>query len=113
MCSFVVNTTDRSLLSLYIVLERHPNSEGRKILMAKKRIRIDEDKCIGCGLCVSACHEGVIGLVDGKARLLQEDHCDGLGNCLPVCPVQAISFHLDPLLSVVFLVSTVSVLYWA
>lgn len=55
-------------------------------------IKIDGNKCIGCGLCVSACHEGAIGMVDGKAKLLRADHCDGLGNCLPVCPAQAISF---------------------
>jgi len=61
--------------------------------MAGKIIRIDESKCIGCGLCVSACKEGAIGLVDGKARLLREDYCDGLGNCLLVCPTDAISFE--------------------
>ena len=56
-------------------------------------IKIDETKCIGCALCVSACREGAIGIVDGRAKLLREDHCDGLGNCLPVCPVGAISFE--------------------
>jgi len=61
--------------------------------MAGKIIKIDESKCIGCGLCVSACKEGAIGLVDGKAKLLREDYCDGLGNCLPVCPTEAISFE--------------------
>jgi len=61
--------------------------------MVRKIIKIDEDKCNGCGLCVSACHEGAIGLVDGKARLLRDDYCDGLGNCLPVCPMEAISFE--------------------
>ena len=61
--------------------------------MIRKMIKIDESKCNGCGLCVSACHEGAIGLVDGKARLLREDYCDGLGNCLPVCPTKAISFE--------------------
>ena len=61
--------------------------------MVKKIIKIDESKCIGCSLCVSACKEGAIGLVDGKARLLREDYCDGLGNCLPVCPTEAISFE--------------------
>ena len=61
--------------------------------MIRKIIRIDESKCNGCGLCVSACREGAIGLVDGKAKLLSEDYCDGLGNCLPVCPTEAISFE--------------------
>ncbi|MCL2028979.1 MAG: 4Fe-4S binding protein [Deltaproteobacteria bacterium] len=61
--------------------------------MIRKVINIDEEKCDGCGLCVSACLEGAIGLVDGKAKLLREDYCDGLGNCLPVCPAEAISFE--------------------
>lgn len=55
-------------------------------------IQIDEDKCIGCRLCVDACHEGAIGMVDGKARLLRDDYCDGLGDCLPACPTGAITF---------------------
>ena len=61
--------------------------------MLKNIIKIDENKCVGCSLCVSACKEGAIGLIDGKARLLREDYCDGLGNCLPVCPIGAISFE--------------------
>ena len=61
--------------------------------MVRQIIKIDGDKCNGCGLCVSACHEGAIGLVDGKAKLLRDDYCDGLGNCLPVCPAEAISFE--------------------
>jgi NAD-dependent dihydropyrimidine dehydrogenase PreA subunit len=56
-----------------------------------KTIRIDEDLCDGCGECVSACHEGAIGLVDGKARLVREDHCDGLGSCVGECPRGAIT----------------------
>lgn len=60
--------------------------------MVRKIIEIDEEKCNGCGLCVNACHEGAIGLIDGKAKLLRDDYCDGLGNCLPVCPTDAISF---------------------
>lgn len=60
--------------------------------MVRKIITIDKDKCIGCGLCVNACDEGAIGMVDGKAQLLRDDYCDGLGNCLPVCPTDAISF---------------------
>jgi len=61
--------------------------------MIRKIIKIDAEKCNGCGLCVSACHEGAIGMVDGKAVLLRDDYCDGLGNCLPVCPTNAISFE--------------------
>jgi len=61
--------------------------------MFRKIIKIDENKCVGCSLCVSACKEGAIGLVDGKAKLMRKDYCDGLGNCLPVCPTGAISFE--------------------
>jgi len=61
--------------------------------MVRTIIKIDEEKCSGCGLCVSACHEGAIGLVDGKAKLLRDDYCDGLGNCLPACPTEAITFE--------------------
>lgn len=62
--------------------------------MIRKIITIDEEKCNGCGLCASACHEGAIGMVDGKAKLLREDYCDGLGDCLPACPTGAISFEM-------------------
>ncbi|MBE6969107.1 MAG: ferredoxin [Ruminococcaceae bacterium] len=61
--------------------------------MIRRIIIIDEDKCNGCGLCAKACHEGAIGMVDGKAKLLREDYCDGLGDCLPVCPMDAIRFE--------------------
>ena len=60
--------------------------------MIRKIIQINEDKCIGCGACAEACHEGAIGMVNGKAKLLRDDYCDGLGNCLPACPADAITF---------------------
>lgn len=60
--------------------------------MIRKIITIDEALCNGCGLCASACHEGAIGIVGGKAKLLREDYCDGLGDCLPACPMGAITF---------------------
>lgn len=60
--------------------------------MIRKIIEIDEEKCNGCGACAQACHEGAIGMVDGKAKLLRDDYCDGLGDCLPACPTGAIRF---------------------
>lgn len=60
--------------------------------MIRKIISIEEEMCDGCGLCVEACHERAIGIVDGKAKLLREDYCDGLGDCLPACPQNAITF---------------------
>lgn len=60
--------------------------------MVRRIIQINEDKCNGCGACASACHEGAIGMVDGKAKLLRDDYCDGLGDCLPTCPTGAIKF---------------------
>jgi len=60
-----------------------------------KTIKIDESKCDGCGLCVEACHEGALALVDGKAKLVRPNFCDGMGDCLPACPQDAISFVED------------------
>lgn len=62
--------------------------------MKRRIIKIDETLCNGCGLCATACHEGAIGMVNGKAKLLREDYCDGLGDCLPACPMKAITFEM-------------------
>ena len=61
--------------------------------MIRRIITIDTEKCTGCALCVNACHEGAIQMVDGKARLMRDDFCDGLGDCLPACPTNAITFE--------------------
>ena len=61
--------------------------------MIRRIIKIDEEKCNGCGACATACHEGAIAMINGKARLMREDYCDGLGDCLPACPANAISFE--------------------
>ncbi|MBO5210069.1 MAG: 4Fe-4S binding protein [Lachnospiraceae bacterium] len=61
--------------------------------MIRKIIKIDQEKCNGCGACASACHEGAIEMMDGKAKLTREDYCDGLGDCLPACPTNAITFE--------------------
>ena len=62
--------------------------------MIRKIIKIDSEKCNGCTACVTACHEGAIDMIDGKAHLLREDYCDGLGDCLPVCPTGAITIDI-------------------
>ena len=61
--------------------------------MIRKIIKIDEEKCNGCGACAAACHEGAIEMVNGKAHLTRENYCDGLGDCLPACPTGAITFE--------------------
>jgi ferredoxin len=59
----------------------------------RRIVRIDEEKCDGCGLCASACHEGAIAIIHGKARLVSETYCDGLGDCLGECPRGAITIE--------------------
>ena len=61
--------------------------------MIRKIIKIDENKCNGCGLCAAACHEGAIEMIDGKAKLTRENYCDGLGDCLPACPTGSFTFE--------------------
>ena len=61
--------------------------------MLRKIVNINEEKCNGCGACASACHEGAIVMIKGKARLIKEDYCDGLGDCLPACPADAITIE--------------------
>lgn len=90
---FVVKTTDICARVMYnIIIAISPIIIERNNIMIRKIIRIDEEKCNGCGACANACHEGAIGMVNGKAKLLRDDYCDGLGDCLPACPADAISF---------------------
>ena len=60
--------------------------------MKRQIIEINEEKCNGCGACATACHEGAISMVNGKAKLMRDDYCDGFGDCLPNCPTGAITF---------------------
>lgn len=75
---------------MYINIQENKKGDFK---MIRKIIKIDEDKCNGCGLCADACHEQAIIMVNNKARLIKDDYCDGLGDCLPVCPTNAISFE--------------------
>ena len=61
--------------------------------MKRRIIKIDEEKCSGCGACAEACHEGAIEMIGGVAKLTRENFCDGLGDCLPECPTGAITFE--------------------
>ena len=69
------------------------NKLHKETLMIRKIIKIDKEKCNGCGACAAACHEGAIEMINGKATLTREDYCDGLGDCLPACPTNAITFE--------------------
>ncbi len=66
----------------------------RRIMGSRNIITIDEDKCTGCGSCVTACTEGALRIVNGKARLVEERFCDGLGACIGKCPTGALKIEL-------------------
>ncbi|MGE4569489.1 MAG: ATP-binding protein [Bacteroidales bacterium] len=61
--------------------------------MRRTLVKIDADKCNGCGECITGCHEGALQLINGKAVLVREDYCDGLGACIGDCPVGAITLE--------------------
>ena len=76
-----------------ILAETKVKYDKWRVKMIRKIIRIDKEKCNGCGVCADACHEGAIDIINGKAELVREHFCDGLGDCLPECPTGAISFE--------------------
>ena len=76
-----------------IIWAQNQKNQRRSQQIIRKIIKIDEEKCNGCGLCASACHEGAIDIIDGKAKLVRENFCDGFGDCLPGCPTGAITFE--------------------
>ena len=82
------------IISIMISYLNHNQLPERYRFMLGRKIIIDKEKCDGCGLCVNACHEGAIGLVDGKAELVNANLCDGIGDCLPACPQGAITMTL-------------------
>ncbi len=82
------------IISIIISHLNHNQLPKQYRFMLGRKIIIDKEKCDGCGLCVNACHEGAIGLVDGKAELVNANLCDGIGDCLPACPQGAITMTL-------------------
>jgi ferredoxin len=89
---YVVITTYKAYISLYPLTVRSSRQYKEGPIMKRKIIQIDEEKCNGCGACAAACHEGAIGMVNGKAKLMRDDYCDAFGDCLPSCPTGAITF---------------------